>query len=380
MAIGLDSFQQHFDSGSGLIHFNNAGQAPIPDVNRDVATAWIERFRREAAHCSMEAWGKTEDVRRQIARFIGAGENEVAFATTVASAISQVAFEIPLRPGDEILTWDQEYPSNFYPWRDAAKRAGARVEQVASTPAETPASRLLEHVTDRTRVVAISWVQYQAGAVTDLAEISGALRGRHIWLVADGIQGLGVRPFSFKDSGFDVVCFGSHKWLCSGYGAAFMAVRHERFAELGPREVGAMTYGNPDTPKSFSIEPRTTAARYEPGSKAIVEILALGATLDLFESVGSDTIFREASRLSDRLRDGLRDLGFRLHCAAGPIVNFSADEKNGVVLSRCEEALRSARASYARRGPGIRLSLHGFNCDDEVDRVLAALDGITENR
>lgn len=380
MASGLSSFKRHFESDSGLIHFNNAGQAPIPDVNRDTATAWLERFRREAAHCSMEAWAKSETVRAQIARFIGAGENEVAFATTVASAISQVAFEIPLRPGDEILTWDQEYPSNFYPWRDAAKRAGARVVQVASTPAETPASSLLGHVTDRTRVVAISWVQYQAGAVTELAEISRALRGRGIWLVADGIQGLGVRPFNFRDSGFDVVCFGSHKWLCSGYGAAFMAVRHERFADLGPREVGAMTYGNPDTPKSFSIEPRPTAARYEPGSKAIVEILALGATLDLFESVGADTIYREASRLSDRLRAGLRARGFRLHCENGPIVSFSADNNNDVVLSRCEEALRFARASYARRGPGIRLSLHGFNRDDEVDRVLAALAAVRLDR
>ena len=157
----------------------------------------------------MEGWAQTEVTRKKLAAFLGATPDETALLQTTATAISQAAFGIPLSHGDEVLTWDQEYPSNFYPWRDACKRAGARLIQVPSSLSETPTSRLLEHVTDRTKVIAISWVQYQAGAVTDLAEISRSLKDRSIWLVADVIQGVGVRPFHFHDSGFDVVCGGS---------------------------------------------------------------------------------------------------------------------------------------------------------------------------
>ncbi len=319
----------------------------------------------------MEGWGRTDVVRGELARFLGAHVDEVAYFQTTASALSQAAFGLPLLPGDEVLTWDQEYPSNFYPWREACSRAGAELIQAPSQNWETPVSALLERVTPRTKAIAVSWVQYQTGAVTDLSALSEALRGRDIWLIADVIQGVGVRPFHFHQSGFDIVCGGSHKWLCSSYGAGFMLVKKERFADLLPIEVGAMTYGTPETPKSMSIQPRSTASRYEPGSKAMVEVLALGKTLELFEQVGIEKIFAEACRLADLLRQGLRDLGYQLHCTSGPIVNFSSRELSD--LESVEKKLSIGGVSFARRGPGVRLSIHAFNRESEVARVISLL-------
>ena len=327
----------------------------------------------------MEGWQQTEVVRQKLAAFIGADTSEVAFFQTAASALSQAALAIPLEAGDEILTWDQEYPSNFYPWRLAAERARAKVIQIPSENWQTPVEKLLAQVNEKTRVIAVSWVQYQTGAVSDLKKISQFIRqhysGRDIWLVADVIQGVGVMSFHFHDTGFDIVCGGSHKWLCSSYGASYgasyMAVRSSRMPQVAPLEVGAMTYGTPDTEKSFSIQPKTTAQRYEPGSKSMFEVIALGATLDLFSAVGVTAIEAEANRLADRLRRGLREKGYEIFSPTGPIVNFApADMRQ---MESVSQALTRAKVSYARRGPGIRLSLHGFNRDDEVERTLAAL-------
>lgn len=364
----LDQFRSHFTSDSGVIHFNNAGQAPIPDVNLETAVHWLHRFHREGASCSMEGWSLIERARERLAAFLGADTEELALVQTTASAISQAAFGIPLQADDEILTWDQEYPSNFYPWRIAAERSGARLIQVPSDGWLTPAARLLEWVTPRTKVIAVSWVQYQTGAVTDLQALSKALKGRDLWLVADVIQGVGVRPFHFHDSGFDLVCGGAHKWLCSGYGVGFMAVRKERLAQLRLLEFGAMTYGNPDTPKSFTIEPKPTAARFEPGSKSMIEAIAMMKTLDLFEAAGLEAISLRASKLSDRLRAGLIQLGLPHSCTEGPIVNFSPRD-----LKKTSDAFRASKISHALRGPGVRLSLHGFNHEDEVDQTLQLL-------
>lgn len=368
--MNLDTFRSHFYSGSDFIHFNNAGQALIPDVTRDLATAWLQRFYNEGAFCSMEGWEQTEITRQKLAKFIGAKESEVSFFQTTASALSQVAFGIPLKPDDEILIWDQEYPSNFYPWRVAAEKSGAKLIQVESENWQTPAQKILDCVTTKTRVIAVSWVQFQTGSVTDLNMLSQALRGSGIWLVADVVQGVGVRPFHFHESGFDVVCGGSHKWLCSSYGASYMAIKQERMMELEPHEFGAMTFGTPDTEKSFSIQPKLDSKRYEPGSKSMIEVIAMGASLDLFTEFSIDNIFKESSRLGARLQSGLKELGFDV-ISDGPIVNFASNE--ALKLQSVMKKLEDAKISFAKRGPGVRLSLHAYNCNFEVDRVLNLL-------
>ena len=101
----------------------------------------------------------------------------------------------------------------------------------------------------------------------------------------------------------------------------------------------------------------------------MVEIVAMNETLNLFSATGIENIYAESCRLADKLRDGLKGLGMQLFFPGdGSIVNFSAgsDEKNLALAS----SLKEAKISYALRGPGIRLSIHAFNLDSEVDKTL----------
>jgi selenocysteine lyase/cysteine desulfurase len=371
----ISEFKKQFNQNSPYIHFNNSGMGPVPEVYRNKTREWFDRFYSEAAFCALEGWEQVEVTRKTLAEFIGADTEEVSFLQTTASALSQAAFSIPLKEGDEILTWDQEYPSNFYPWRMAAEKAKAKLIQVPSVDYATPYQALLERVTDKTKVVAISWVQFLAGATTDLKALSSALKGRDIWLVADIIQGAGVKPFHFHDSGFDIVCSGCQKWMCSGLGAAFMAVKKEKLLQMEPLEYGAMTFGTPDTPKSFSLKVKTTGHRFEPGSKSMVEIIAMNETLKLFSSAGINNIYAESCRLTSKLRAGLRELNLRiLHPDEGPIVNVTSDSEENV--SRIADALTESKISFAKRGPGIRLSLHAFNLDSEVEKALTSIERV----
>jgi cysteine desulfurase / selenocysteine lyase len=367
--MNLNQLKSQFHYSPEHCNFNNAGQAQIPDVYKNTLQQWLERMYREGGLMSISGWIEVEKAREKLAQFLGADAEETSIQLTTASALSQAAFGIPLNAGDEILTWDQEYPSNFYPWRIAAERSGAKVIQVASDNLNTPVENILNKISSKTKVIAVSWVQYQTGAVTDLKKLSEAVKGKNIWLVADVIQGVGVRPFHFHDSGFDIVGGGSHKWLCSSYGAAFLLVKKERISQLAPIEVGAMTYGNPDTVKSFSIEPKKTSHRFEPGSKAMLEVIATGEVASMFHSVGIDSIFTEACRLADLLRVGLKQRGFKLNCTTGPIVNFSGPD-----LEKIEKKIAAAKIAYALRGPGIRVSTHAYNRDEEVNYFFKTID------
>ncbi|MBY0452326.1 MAG: aminotransferase class V-fold PLP-dependent enzyme [Bdellovibrionaceae bacterium] len=373
----INEFKKQFNQNSPYIHLNTSGMGPIPEANRQKAIEWLNRFYTEGAFCSNTGWAETDRVRAELAQFVGAQTEEIAFFQTTASALSQVALSVPLKQDDQILTWAQEYPSNFYPWRIAAERSGAEIIQIESENFETPIDRILEKVNKRTKVITVSWVQFQTGAVTDLKALSSALKDRGIWLVADVIQGLGVRPFDFADSGFDVVCCGSHKWLCSSFGAAFMAIKKEKLDLLQPIEFGAMTYGDPDTIKSFTIPTKKSGAKFEPGSKAMIEIIAMGETIKILQAVGVQNIYNEAERLASKLRDGLIEMDLKI-CRpdSGVIINV-AGRKNETdpaeTNKKISSALKAENISYALRGPGVRLSVHAFNTDEEIERTLAVI-------
>ena len=369
--MNKEQFKSHFYSGNEFIHLNNSGQSLIPDVNRKLAIEWLDRLYTEGAFCSVPGWAQTEVTRKKLAQFIGAEESEVSYFTTTSSAISQAALSIPLKAGDEVLTWEQEYPSNFYPWRVACQKAQAKLIQIETADFETPISKILDRVTSKTKAIAVSWVQYQTGSITDLKALSEKLKGSGIWLVSDVIQGTGVRPLNFHDTGFDIICGGSHKYLCSAYGASYMAIKKEKMPEIAPIEVGAMTYGTTETKKGFNNEPKKDSSRYEPGSKAMVEIIAMGATLDLFNEFGIQNIFSEATRLANKLEQGLKDLKYKVLHPEGPILNFAPQDS--AKLSEVAHKLLAAKVSFAMRGPGIRLSTHAYTTDEQIDRFLNLL-------
>jgi selenocysteine lyase/cysteine desulfurase len=362
------------------VHLNNAGLSPINLHAREVVKHWVSRYAAEGMFCNDDYLEAVAAARRALARFLDAEPGEIAFFQSTAGAISQVAFEIGLAAGDEVLTWDREYASNLYPWKAACDRAGAKLVLVPSGPdGATPVERLLEAFTPRTRAVGISWVQFETGAVTDLRPLAAEARRRGIWTVIDTIQGVGQLPFSFREAGVDAVCGGSHKWMTAPVGVGYLCLRKERAMDLAPRSVGAYTYGTCEDPADLACAPKRDALRFEAGSKQVLEIVALGASAELLMEAGIEAVSAEVLRLAQALADGLRSLGCEVCAPNGPrqrtgIVTFSPGPRSSArTVDEIAEALTSRRISHARRGPGIRLSPHAHNSDGDVGDLLALL-------
>jgi cysteine desulfurase / selenocysteine lyase len=374
-------FKTQFHSPREFLHFNNAGNAPLSLPALRTIQNWSRRLSVEGAMAIPEAYREVEKVRAALSGFLGLQADCLGFFPSAAAALSQVALGLSLSPGDEILTWDQEYPSNHYPWREAAKRAGAKLIAVASGPdLETPVESLLAHVTERTKAIAMSWVQYRSGAITDLEKLTTFARARSIFTCADIIQGAGVLPFHFMNSGLDAACGGSHKWLLGAPSSGFMCLRPEHVETLSPIYYGAISFGTPDDPAGIHAQPKSDTHRFEPGSLPLLDIMALGASVGLLAATGIDRIAQEAEWLARRLMHGLRERGYTVHSPhgshfRGAIVNFSpgADSKFKTPED-IDTALKKARVAFIRRPPGIRLSPHAFNTAEEVEAVLASLE------
>jgi selenocysteine lyase/cysteine desulfurase len=341
---------------------------------------WARRYAEEGVFCGDAYLEAVDQSRAALARLLDADPRSLAFFQSTACAISQVAFQLGLEADDDVVLWDQEYASNLYPWRAACERAGARLILVPSGPdLATPFERILEALTPRTRAVGISWVQFQTGAVTDLEPVVSEARKRGIWTVLDVIQGAGALPLSFRRLGVDAICGGSHKWLAAPVGVGYLLISEDRARELRPHSVGAYTFGTSEDLPDSSRAPRSDALRFEAGSKQVLEIVALGASAALLHEVGIPAISAEVLRLAQMLADKLRLLGYAVAAPNGllqrsGIVNFKPGERSPLKsIEAAADSLTRHRISFARRGPGLRLSPHAHNSEEDVARALEVL-------
>jgi cysteine desulfurase/selenocysteine lyase len=374
----IANFRSQFSTERQFFPFNNAGTSLLSKPARETIEQWTRRFYDEGVFAIPSAYQAIEPVRADLARLLGA--ETVAFFPNTAAAISQVALRFPLKADDEVITWDQEYPSNYYPWQVACQRVGAKLIIAKSGPnLETPVETLRELITPKTRAIAFSWVQYRSGAVTDFSEVTKLARERGIFTCADIIQGAGILPFHFGDSGLDAACGGSHKWMCAVPSAAYLCLKPEQMVKFEPLFVGANTFGTSEDPVSLTATAKLTPHRFEAGSMPLLDILALGASVRLIANTGVARIAQEAEWLAKKLIHGLQERGYQLNSPhgsqfRGAIVNFSpGPNARFKTLNDVMDALKAAKIAGVARQPGVRLSCHAFNTSEDIAYVLGAL-------
>jgi cysteine desulfurase / selenocysteine lyase len=376
------AFIDAFETKAGLIHLNNAGLSPISRPAEEIVQHWVKRYREEGMFCNDAYLEAVDAARVSMLKFLDADPGSLAFLQSTAAAVSQIAFQMDLKPGDEVVMWDQEYGSHLYPWQEACRRSGATLVLVPSdTEFATPIGKLLAACGPKTKVIAVSWVQFQTGAVSDIEELAAYAQRHGIWSVVDAFQAIGITPFSFRKSGLDAIVGGSHKWMCSAVGVGYLCIKPERARQLRPHTVGAYTFGTCEDPTDLSCEPKTDALRFEAGSKQVLEILSLGAAADLIRDSGIESMQKEALSLAQMLADGLRGLGYAVTASNGlrqktPIITFTPTEHAPYQsIEDLISAFTRAKISYARRGPGLRLAPHAHNKATDIRTALRLLQG-----
>lgn len=373
----MSDFRSQFYK-SDLIHLNNAGLQPICLAAHEKINYWSKRFYEEGFNTDHDYMNDVKNTRDALSKLIKCDSSNIAFFTSTAGAINQVAFSIGLNQDDEVLMWDQEYSSHLYPWKAACDDARAKLILVESEKSlATPVDKYISKITDKTKVIAFSWAQFLSGArMDDLRGLIQLAKSKNIFVFVDVMQGLGLHEFDLWDYGVDAIMGGSHKWLLAPVGVGFLAIRNPLALKLKPRVVGAYTYGTCDDPSDFACEPKRDATKFEPGSKQVLEITALGAAVEFILKTGVKNIEAEALRLGQKLRCGLLELGYEIVCPfsaeqvdSTPFVNF----KSSITNQEISQKLKQNKILHAVRGPGIRLTTQAFNTDAEIDFVLQSL-------
>ena len=368
----------------------SASNGILPERSR----RYLERYFAEHHYLELGPHYRMFDdlgaIRERAARLFGGQAANWALMPNTSYGLNSVAAAIDWRPGDNVVLANCEFPANVAPWQNLARR-GVAIQWVAARGLRAQAEPLIAACTGRTRALAVSGVQFHNGYAPDLPRLAAFCREQRIWLCVDGIQGLGNRYWQLPGLGVDFLAAGGQKWLCAPRGTGLLYLSDHALAALRAGELKQAHLGwlNTETWKFTALldygRPLTQdARRLEVGTYAFHDLVCLGYSLELLETLGLAAVAALGDALRERLLDGL--VAADLLAPAGPYTACCVDDvvarRSQILALGCPDPIGVWRLLAARRiavNPregGIRIAFHHYNDEADVDRLLEALAAI----
>jgi cysteine desulfurase / selenocysteine lyase len=356
-------------------YFDHAAVAPISARAQEALIDWSTDF-AENGLAHYRRWsGRVDEVRRLFGQLLGADPLDIAFVKNTSEGIGIVAEGLDWQAGDNVVTAEEEYPANLYPWLNLAHR-GVEVRRVASREGRLEVDDLRSAIDSRTRLLTISFVEYASGFRNDLDAIGEMCKQRGVLFFVDAIQGLGVLPLDVSKTPIDFLAADGHKWLLGPEGAGIFYIRRELVEKLHAVGVGWHSVVGAWDFSTIDLRLKPHAGRWESGSLNMAGIAALGASLELLLEVGVDELAAKILELTDHLCLQVERTGWRVFSSR------QEKERSGIVSLIAPEGRSPASAVKHLRGQGVvlnhragrlRVSPHAYNTADEVDHLLSLL-------
>jgi cysteine desulfurase / selenocysteine lyase len=376
MSIDVNAVREHFPFVAEWNYLNHATHGPFPVETAQAIADLAAKWQSPAALDHGENQQTVDSVRKMIGRLVNGSADSVAFTGSLAESISLAACGIDWQDGDNCVIPGHEFPSVVYPFLNLGHR-GVEV-RFASRGASgfTDLDEIRALMDNRTRAVAISYVEFSDGYRNDLASLSQLCRDNDALLIVDVTQALGPCVVDVAATGVDVIAAHSYKWLMASYGVGVTWLSERAIERIRPTYGGRLMVKQGFEDQSFRLDLRDGAARYQTGGLNWITLAGLETSLKLIRSLPTADIVSHTVGLTDRVLDGVERKGYRVMSCREPerrsaIVAFtSGDRERDDALVK---DLEQARISVALRNRGIRVSPYFYNTADEVDAFLEAL-------
>jgi cysteine desulfurase/selenocysteine lyase len=370
--------EEEFPVTRECAYMNHAGVGPVPRRGVERMHRMIDTVSRTGDRHWADRNDEIERVRGLAARLLGARHvHEVAFVENTSGGLSLVAEGLDWKTGDNVVGTALDFPSNVYPWMHLADY-GVDLRHVPERDGRIDPEELLATIDDRTRVVALSWVQYASGFRSDLARLGTACRERGILFVVDVIQALGALPIDVERDCVDVAVASAHKWLLGPEGIGLLYVSDRVLDKVRPARSGWRSVRNALGWTDFDLTYAEGAKRFESGTLNCYGITVLGGSLEMFLEIGATDLENRVLGLADRAAVGLAGLGFQVISSRRP------GETSGIVTAThprhtaddLVKQLAERNVTVATRAGRFRVAPHFYNTEEDVDLMLSELSGL----
>ncbi len=371
MTKHLESYRRYFKITERYAYLDNALTSPISTRVSGAIHKFLKERSLQTDLVSNNWKDAVETTRELAARLIGTRAENVALLSHTSDGINTVAMGTRWKSGDSIITTDLEFPSNLYPWLHL-QRYGVKVKIVKHQKDGTiTLDQIRNRIDSKTRMIAISHVQYSNGFKIDLKELFEIAEQEQILLSVDAIQSVGA--LKVDSSWCDYLSAGGHKWLLAPFGVAIFYVKSP--SALEPPFVGWKSVE--DYSSYLTLGPKLDlangASKFETGSHDYSAIYGFREALKLILEIGISEIERHIFYLTDLFIDGVKKMGFEIqtpeaHGERGGIVNMKVDDPEVQV-----KKLAKKNIIVSARMNGIRVSPTFYNNEEDINKLLRAL-------
>ena len=380
----VSSAKNPFPVTDRWIYLNHCGVSPLPGPAYDGASRFLVAQSQHGIGLFQDFSDISNRFRKSFSSLIRCSPENVSFVKNTAEALGMIAGGYPFSKGDEIVSYIHEYPSNHYPWK-IQERRGARLVLLKNTgedhpvPDDLPVAWSMEElektVSKKTKILALSHVQFTSGFAADLKKLSAFCRERKIDLIIDAAQSLGSLPVYPQEWGIAAVAASGWKWMLGPMGTGFL------YTEPALREKLEWILGGPGLMKQgddyldHTWDPQTDGRAFEYSTPPLALMEAQNRNLEEFftkippEAI-RDRIFELQDRFLERIdREHFRPLLFDGVHRSGIISFFSV--KDPVELSR---KATGKGLMISSRGGYLRIAPHFYNTDEDLDRAAEILN------
>lgn len=378
-----------------LIYFDNAATTFKPQAVIDAVTNYYVNesvnIHRGDYALSHDVSNHFDNVRIQVADFIGASQKEIVFTSGASEALNIVANGYGmkyLKEGDVILTTEAEHASNILPWFNVAKKTGAIVEYI---PMDSEGRLTIEDVQsvlhNRVKVIVIAHVSNVLGYVNPMKEISQLAHEIGAIVVCDGAQSVAHMPIDVKNLDVDFFGFSAHK-MCGPTGVGVLYGKYELLEMSDPLLYGGGSNARFNTCGDVLL--KHSPDKYESGTRNIEGVLGFGAAIEYLDSIGMEKIAEIERELHQYLMSKLKELDNLIIYNPEADTAITAFNVKGIFAQdvaaylstfgiACRAGNHCAKILLEVLGTNetLRCSLYFYNTKEEIDTFVDVLKDIT---
>ena len=376
-----------FENNPNTIFFDNAATALKPKCVIDAVTYYYTHLscnaHRGDYNLSYLVDKEIAETRIDVAKFIGANDNEIAFVKGTTEAMNIIANGFAskiLNEGDEILISELEHASNVLPWFKLAHEKKIKVKYIKLVNNKITLEEIEKQITDKTKIISLAYVSNVLGYKIDAKEIAKLAHKHNIIFILDGAQSTPHMKVDVKDIDCDFYAFSGHK-LGGPTGIGVLYGKEEYLAITDPYNLGGDM--NKKFSKDTNYEVYNSVRKFEAGTPNIEGIFGLHAIVKYINSIGFDYIEKKEKELRDRALEGLRKLdNIEIYNDDEDATTITFNVKNVFAQDaaslfakydiclragqHCAKLIDGVLNTYA----SIRCSFYFYNTIEEVDKFV----------
>ena len=371
-----DQIRALFPATQKYTYLNSAAVSPMPTTAVEAVRSQLEDVSLNGSTNYVDWIATKNRTRALIAGMLNVEPEQVAFMRNTSDGFAAVAAGMNWKAADNIVSFANEFPANFYAWRHVRDRFGVELRLAPEVDGRIDLDEFVSLIDSNTKLVAISSVQYASGFSADLGRIGEAARAVDALFAVDIIQGLGARGYDLPALGVDIASGASHKWLCAPEGCGILYVSRRARDRVDPTFIGWISV---ETPWDFEDREqpfKPNALAWESGTGCSSLFYGLEQSAKLLTDTGLDRIQTYLNELTDYLCELLAGKNYEIISSRDPGEKSAIvciRHLNGLTSNEIASHLEKEKIVVSPRGNRVRIAPHFYNNREEIERLVATL-------